>query len=92
MTAVRDLLDNRSPDEAGLLQCRMTALGLNIGAWTRFQPAMLGELQSACNACEDRVMCARHLLQHIDDPAWPSWRDYCPIAGKLDMMIALQFY
>lgn len=92
MTAALELLNKNASREAGPLQRRMTALGLDVGAWSRFQPAMLREMQSACDSCRSRVMCTRDQLQHVGKPAWPGWREYCPVAAKLDMMVALQFY
>jgi hypothetical protein len=92
MTVLQDLIDKRGSDEARPLQARMALLGVDVGAWARFDPAMLQDLQSVCAACGNRSACADDLLQHVDDPTWPDWRDYCPDAAKLDMLVALQFY
>jgi hypothetical protein len=39
MAAPLDLIDLSRPDQAKLLQRRMTVLGLDIGAWARYEPA-----------------------------------------------------
>jgi hypothetical protein len=92
MTVLRDLIGKRGSDEARLLQARMTVIGVDVGAWTRFEPDILRDLQSVCAACGSRATCADDLRRHVDDPTWPDWRDYCPDAAKLDMLVALQFY
>lgn len=92
MTTLLDLIDSGRPDQTTLLQSRMTALGLDVGAWARFEPALLGDLQSVCATCASRQRCADDLVEHVDDPTWPDWRDYCPNVAKLDMLVALQFF
>ena len=92
MAALPDSIDLKRSDQAKLLQRRMTVLSLDIGAWARYEPADFLDLESVCAACASRQACADDLLEHFDDPTWPGWRDYCPNAAKLDMLVALQFY
>lgn len=92
MTTPLDVIDRGSPDQAKLLQRRMIALRLDVGAWARFEPTLLGNMQSVCATCESRKRCADDLREHADDPTSPVWRDYCPNAVRLDMLVALQFY
>jgi hypothetical protein len=92
MPALLNLIDLSRPDQAKLLQRRMTNLALDIGAWALYEPADFLDLESVCAACASRQTCANDLVEHIEDPTWPDWRDYCPNAAKLDMLVALQFY
>ena len=80
------------PSEAPLLDERMSALGLDTGAWLRFQPTMIAALRDACSHCRDAVRCELDLASHAEDPDWRDWKDYCANAGKLNMLVALQFY
>ena len=48
-------------------------------------------LRTACATCASPERCAHDLAAYADDPDWPDWRDYCPNAAKLNMLIALQF-
>jgi len=92
MATLLDSIDLNRPDQAKLLQRRMTVLSLDIGAWARYEPADFLDLESVCAGCASRQACAKDLLGHLDDPTWPEWRGYCPNAAKLDMLVALQFY
>ncbi len=92
MTAPLDLIDLIRPDQAKLLQRRMTVLGLDIGGWARYEPADYLDLESACAECGSRQRCADDFVEHGDDPTWPEWRGYCPNAAKLDALVALQFH
>jgi hypothetical protein len=92
MPTLLDLIDLNRPDQAKLLQRRMTVLGLDIGAWARYEPADFLDLETVCGACGSRQTCADDLLEHIDDPTWPEWQDYCPNAAKLGVLVALQYY
>ncbi len=85
-------MDLGRPDEAKLLHCRMTVLGLDVGAWGRYEPADLVDLETVCTACLSSKRCADDMLEHIDEPTWPNWRDYCPNAAKLEMLVALRSY
>ncbi len=73
-----------------LLQRRMIALRLDVGAWLDMEPEMFGELQRSCDACSSPGQCAYDLGAHLDDPTWHDWRDYCPNAARLRMLVALQ--
>ena len=92
MRALLDTIDSTKPDQAKLLQWRMNVLGLDIGAWARFEPDLFRDLEIACAACTNRQGCADDLLDHVDDPMWKEWRDYCPNSAKLNMLVALQFF
>jgi hypothetical protein len=91
MAALMNLIDLSRPDQAKLLQRRMTNLALDIGAWARYEPADFLDLESVCVACGSRQRCADDLLEHFDDPTWPDWRGYCPNATTLGVLVALQF-
>jgi hypothetical protein len=56
------------------------------------EPALFADLQKVCASCPSRQRCARDLAMHFDDATWSGWRDYCPNAAKLDMLVALQFF
>ena len=92
MIALLNPIQSGQPTEATLLDERMKALGLDTGAWLRFQPAMIAELRDACSHCRDAVRCELDLATHAEDPDWRDWKDYCANAGKLNMLVALQFY
>lgn len=92
MTIPSEPTDRDGPDQRKLLQRRMISLGLDVGAWARFEPTLIGNMQGVCAACENRKRCADNLLRHADHPTSQDWRDYCPNAPKLDMLVALQFY
>jgi hypothetical protein len=66
MTALLDLIDLSRPDQAKLLQRRMTNLALDIGAWARYEPADFLDLESVCAACANRQTCADDLLKRGD--------------------------
>jgi hypothetical protein len=72
---------------------RMNGLGLDVGAYLRFEPTMMAELQDACSACRETVRCQLDLAAHDDGrPAWSDCKDYCPNATRLNTLVALQFY
>jgi hypothetical protein len=92
MMTLLQAIQSSQPAQANLLDERMSALALDIGAWLRFEPAMMMELRDSCSGCQDKVRCELDLAAHADDPFWPDWKDYCPNAAKLNMLVALQFY
>ncbi len=92
MTTRPDLGESGKSDERMLLHRRMMVLGLDVGAWTRFEPLIIDDLRAVCAACPRPQRCADDLATYADDPDWPDWRDYCPNAAKLNMLVALQFY
>jgi hypothetical protein len=92
MMTLLQAIQSSQPTQARLLDERMNALGLNIGAWQRFQPTTMTELRDACFACREKVRCQLDLAAHSEDPNWPCWKGYCPNAAKLDLLVALQFY
>ncbi len=92
MMSLLQAVQSDQPAEPTLLNERMNALGLDVGAWLRFEPTMVAELRRACSACRETVRCQLDLAAHADDPAWRDWKEYCPNAAKLNMLVALQFY
>ena len=92
MATLPDFPESALPVRAILLQRRMTTLNLDIGTWARFEPDILGDLQGRCATCRDSRRCADDFLEHCEDPAWPDWRDYCPNAARLEMLVALQYF
>jgi hypothetical protein len=92
MMTLLHAIQSGQPIQARLLDERMNALCLDIGAWLRFEPGMMAELQDACSACRETVRCELDLATPSDDPDWRDWKDYCPNAAKLNMLVALQFY
>ena len=92
MTALPDVLEPAGPNEGLLLYRRMASLGLDIEAWTRCEPTMLAGFARICTSCRCPQRCAADLVAHADDPIWRDWRDYCPNAAKLNMLVALQLY
>jgi len=85
-------IQSRHPAEPRLLDARMNALCLDIGAWRRFEPTLVAELRDVCSACQHTEQCELDLTLHSDDPDWRDWKDYCSNAGKLNMLVALQCY
>ena len=88
MTTEQDPRDYQASDQAVLLLRRMMALGLDLGRWSRLEPATIAELQRVCSACAERRRCASDLAVHSGDPTWTGWQDYCPNAGKLALLSA----
>ena len=92
MATLPELPESEGPGGAILLQRRMIGLNLDVGAWARFEPGIFGGMLERCVACRGSQPCADDLLRHSDDPTWTGWRDYCPNATKLEMLVALQFF
>ena len=76
-------LAGRWPDSAGLLERRMTAVGLDAGEVAHSQPQVLRDLQRVCGQCAAEGRCARDLGRDEQDRAW---RDYCPNVATLDVL------
>ena len=51
---------------------------------------MFVDLEKSCTACASRNQCAYDVVPHFEEPTWSDWRDYCPNAAKLRMLVALQ--
>jgi hypothetical protein len=92
MMSLLQSIASGQPNEVNLLDERMNAHCLDVGAWLRFEPGMMAELRDVCSACRDTVRCELDLATHSEDPDWREWKDYCPNAAKLNMLVALQFY
>ena len=90
MTSLRPLLESTGPGETPLLQRRMIALRLDVEAWRSMEPEMFADLQTTCAACPSPDACDYDLGAHLDDPTCDDWRDYCPNAARLRMLVALQ--
>ena len=90
MTSLRPLLESMRLEETPLLQRRMIALCLDVEAWRDRKPEMFGDLQTSCAACPNPDACDDDLGAHLDDPTCDDWRDYCPNAARLRMLVALQ--
>lgn len=69
-----------------LLVCRMIGLDLDVEELKQAKPAVYHSLQTHCRACADRAQCASDLLDVELDPAWQSWRLYCPNSATLAML------
>ena len=76
-------------DETNLLQRRMSVLRLDVDAWPQREPAMFVDLEESCSACASRNLCAYDLAADLEE-RWADWRDYCPNAGTLRTLVALQ--
>ena len=92
MATLPDPPESAWPVRTVLLQRRMIALNLDIGALAQIEPGIVGDLQGRCMTCRGAERCAEDFLAHSDDPAWPDWRDYCPNAARLEMLVALQYF
>src|SRR5262245_37135713 len=68
-------LATRCSDAAGLLERRLSALGLNSAQLHRDRPAELRDMERLCTLCASKGRCARDLSA---DPGNPVWRNYCP--------------
>ena len=69
------------PHAPGALTRRMAALGLDVAAVARSEPAVFGDLRNRCSACRHLDRCARDLNA---DPARPM--RYCPNDGLLNFL------
>jgi len=69
------------PHAPGPLARRMMALGLDLSAVARSEPAMFGDLRKRCANCRCLERCARDLKA---DPAGPM--RYCPNNGLLNFL------
>jgi hypothetical protein len=76
-------LAGRWPDSVGLLERRMTAVGLDAEQVGNSQPETLRDLQRVCGQCAAEGRCARDLDRDEQDRAW---RDYCPNVVTLDAL------
>jgi len=83
----------RSRNDANLLSRRMVALGLDPYELTLSDPAVVRHLQRQCTLCKSRKDCLLDLAQECKGAACRDngkWREYCPNAAALNMLIVLQ--
>ena len=90
MTSLPHPVESGWRDQTHLLQRRMTVLRLDVEAWPNMEPAMFVDLEKSSSACASRNQCEYDLKVHLEQPTWSDWRDYCPNAAKLRMLVALQ--
>ena len=83
-------VSSHGPDPISLLERRMEALSLNPDDVAHIEPLTVRELQHRCVRCEKYGQCALDLADKFADPAWQSWRDYCPNAATLSMLSTFQ--
>jgi len=83
-------VSSHRPDPISLLERRMEALSLNPEEVAHMEPLTVRELQHRCVRCEKYGQCALDLADKFADPAWQSWRDYCPNAATLSMLSTFQ--
>jgi hypothetical protein len=71
----------------------MVALELDPYELWLFDPALALYMQRQCAHCENREHCLRVLTTASGGDGLPDdeeWRDYCPNALALDMLVGLQ--
>ena len=76
-------LAGRWPNSTGLLERRMTAVGLNAEEVAHSRPEVLRDLQRVVRAMREHGRCVRDLDRDEQDRAW---RDYCPNVVTLDAL------
>ena len=89
---LRELV-TRSRNSANLLAQRMVALDLDSYELTLSDPALARHLQRQCTLCESRKRCLQDLAHDHRRAAWRDrrqWREYCPNASALNMLMVLQ--
>jgi len=80
-----------SRDDANLLARRMVALGLDPYELTLSDPALVRHVQKQCTLCDNRECCLQAFARESSGAALrDDWRDYCPNALALDMLVGLQ--
>jgi hypothetical protein len=80
-----------SRNDANLLARRMVALGLDPYELTLSDPALVRHVQKQCTLCDNRECCLQAFAREPSGVALrDDWRDYCPNALALDMLVGLQ--
>jgi hypothetical protein len=80
-----------SRSEAKLLARRMEALGLDPYELALSDPALVRHLQKQCTLCDNRECCLQAFAREPSGTGLrDNWRDYCPNALALDMLVGLQ--
>ena len=80
-------LASRGPQAADLLLERMAALQLDPKDFDGANGGILRDLQRLCTLCDSPRRCARDLAR---DPRDAVWEQYCPNAGTLGALQALE--
>ena len=75
--------------EAALLARRMSALGVDSETFARYEPDLLGNLQTLCRECEWPERCRHDLRRNPDDVVW---EEYCPNATVLNAVSELGWF
>ena len=68
MVKRRDAPVDRMAEDSPLLLRRMMALGLDVSACARFEPATMADLHAVCRSCRKRGRCAIDLAKRADAP------------------------
>ena len=80
-----------SHSDANLLARRMEALGLDPHELALSEPALVHHLQKQCTLSDNRECCLQAFAREPRGAALrDDWRDYCPNALALDMLVGLQ--
>jgi hypothetical protein len=72
---------------ASLLSGRMERLQIDRDELAQDDPLLFRELQGRCTLCPSQGQCARDLATDVEDIGWEK---YCPNAGVLNTLGALQ--
>ena len=81
----------RSHKDPNLLARRMVALGLDPYELALSDPALVRHLQKQCTLCDNRECCLQAFARESNGAVLrDNWRDYCPNALALDMLVGLQ--
>jgi hypothetical protein len=80
-----------SRNNASLLARRMAALGLDPYELALSDPALVRHVQKQCTLCDNRECCLQAFAHETSGAALSDdWRDYCPNALALEMLVGLQ--
>jgi len=76
-----------SPDRADLLRHRMAALDLDPSELALRDSATWHDVKRRCETCDSRGSCALDLASGSTDEGLVTWRDYCPNAKILGILM-----
>jgi hypothetical protein len=80
-----------SGNRSNLLERRMVGLGLDPYELAHSDPTLALHLQRQCTLCDNRECCLQAFAREPSGAALKDdWRDYCPNALALDMLVGLQ--
>ena len=83
----RAIGESTTADESDeLLQCRMSIVGLDLGAIERDYGEAFDKINRRCVTCRVRAPCTVDLKR---DPLNVAWEAYCPNSGALIALVAL---